>query len=237
MDTAGTHTCAGITDARRRDKTDAESSATGEATTVDLRKGTITRTAPDRFRGSQVSEARAGAPWRFPDIWVREEGFCRGFHPCLLKDECLVVSQVEMNRVRGCWCSPAMGRDIEKAGVDEPPETKEGLRPSFSTHVVPRLRRCKHGAPVQEGACGGNCKFPARPTDSSRFIHLQVGNPAGQPSANRGVRWFRYRTCETALPFVCAMLDRICTCTRRFCARPAAVLLVATSTSLPMPIR
>jgi hypothetical protein len=69
----------------------------------------------------------------------------------------------------------------------------------------------------------GNCKFPARPTDSSRFIHLQVGNAAGQPSANRGVRWFRYRTCETALPFVCAMLDRICTCTRRFCARPLSI--------------
>jgi hypothetical protein len=27
--------------------------------------------------------------------------------------------------------------------------TAEGASPIFSTHVVPRLRRCKHGAPVQ----------------------------------------------------------------------------------------
>ena len=38
-----------------------------------------------------------------------------------------------------------------------------------------------------------------------------------------------YRTVETAVPLPWAAFDRICTCTRRFCARPAAVLFVATS--------
>lgn len=41
-------------------------------------------------------------------------------------------------------------------------------RPSFSTHVVPRLRRCKHGAPVQElGVRRGTVNFPHYRQDST----------------------------------------------------------------------